>query len=175
MRTAKILIRLGGCPGRSESSLGAQPHCWFCHEAAHISMHMQLRGGSIGISIDLHWNLYIKPYFFSFLFFFCSCCCCCFVVVVASASYISLQQVRDGTYLLLPVLFFILIYSLYLSLSLSVCLSVCLSVSLSLSLSLSESSLTFKWLFFILIFATYLISGTYQNKEKPIKFREDSD
>ena len=30
------LIRLGGCPGWSESSLGAQPHCWFCHEAAQI-------------------------------------------------------------------------------------------------------------------------------------------
>ena len=26
MRTAKTLIRLGGCPGWSESSLGAQPH-----------------------------------------------------------------------------------------------------------------------------------------------------
>ena len=35
-RTAKILIRLGGCPGWSESSLGAQSHCWFCHEAAQI-------------------------------------------------------------------------------------------------------------------------------------------
>ena len=30
------LIRLGGCPGWSESSLGAQPHCWFCHVAAHL-------------------------------------------------------------------------------------------------------------------------------------------
>ena len=29
-------IRLGGCPGWSESSLGAQPHCWFCHEAAQV-------------------------------------------------------------------------------------------------------------------------------------------
>ena len=28
-RKAKTLIRLGGCPGWSESSLGAQPHCWF--------------------------------------------------------------------------------------------------------------------------------------------------
>ena len=37
MRTAKTLIRLGGCPGWSESSLGAQPHCWFCHEAAHLT------------------------------------------------------------------------------------------------------------------------------------------
>ena len=36
MRTAKTLFRLGGCPGWSESSLGAQPHCWFCHEMAHI-------------------------------------------------------------------------------------------------------------------------------------------
>ena len=31
MWTAKTLIRLGGCPGWSESSLGAQSLCWFCH------------------------------------------------------------------------------------------------------------------------------------------------
>ena len=36
MRTEKTLIRLGGCPGWFQSSLGAQPHCWFCHEAAYI-------------------------------------------------------------------------------------------------------------------------------------------
>ena len=36
MRTAKTLIRLGECPGWSESSLGAQSLCWFCHVAAHI-------------------------------------------------------------------------------------------------------------------------------------------
>ena len=35
-RTAKTLIRLGGCPGWFESSLGAQPFCWFYHEAAHL-------------------------------------------------------------------------------------------------------------------------------------------
>ena len=35
-RRAKTLIRLGGCPGWSESSLGAQWFCWFCHEVAHI-------------------------------------------------------------------------------------------------------------------------------------------
>ena len=29
-------IRLGGCPGWSESSLDAQSFCWFCHEAAQI-------------------------------------------------------------------------------------------------------------------------------------------
>ena len=34
--TAKTLIRLGGCPGWSESSLGAQSFCWFCHEAAQL-------------------------------------------------------------------------------------------------------------------------------------------
>ena len=34
-RTAKTLIRLGGCPGWSESSLGAHSFCWFCHVAAH--------------------------------------------------------------------------------------------------------------------------------------------
>ena len=33
MRTAKTLIRLGECPDWSESSLGAQPFCWFCHAA----------------------------------------------------------------------------------------------------------------------------------------------
>ena len=29
MRTAKTLLRLGGCPGWSESSLGAHSFCWF--------------------------------------------------------------------------------------------------------------------------------------------------
>ena len=35
-RTAKTLIRLGGCPGWSESSLDAESFCWFWHEAAHL-------------------------------------------------------------------------------------------------------------------------------------------
>ena len=34
MRTAKTLIRLGGCPG--EPSLGAQSFCWFCRVAAQV-------------------------------------------------------------------------------------------------------------------------------------------
>ena len=38
MQTAKTLIRLGGCPGWSESSLGAQSLYWFCHVAAHIQV-----------------------------------------------------------------------------------------------------------------------------------------
>ena len=36
MQTAKTLIRLGKCPGLSESSLGAHSFCWFCHVAAHL-------------------------------------------------------------------------------------------------------------------------------------------
>ena len=40
-RTAKTLIRLGGCPGWSESSLGAQSFRWFCHEAAHITVSLR--------------------------------------------------------------------------------------------------------------------------------------
>ena len=39
---AKTLIRLGGCPGWSESSLGAQSFCWFCLEAAHFRIFMLL-------------------------------------------------------------------------------------------------------------------------------------
>ena len=37
MRTAKTLIRLGGCPGWTESSLGAHTFCWFCHAATHLT------------------------------------------------------------------------------------------------------------------------------------------
>ena len=40
MRTAKTLIRLGRCPGWSETSLGT--HCWFCHEVAHWFIHLCL-------------------------------------------------------------------------------------------------------------------------------------
>ena len=36
MRTAKTLIRLGGCPGWSESSLGTHSFCWFCHVTAQV-------------------------------------------------------------------------------------------------------------------------------------------
>ena len=35
--TAKTLIRLGRCPGWSESMLGTQSFCWFCCAAAHSS------------------------------------------------------------------------------------------------------------------------------------------
>ena len=38
MWTAKTLIRLGGYPGWSDSSLGAQSFCRFCHVAAQMSL-----------------------------------------------------------------------------------------------------------------------------------------
>ena len=44
---AKTLIRLGGCPGWSESSLGAQSLCWFCHEAAQFAVKKYCRAVKI--------------------------------------------------------------------------------------------------------------------------------
>ena len=38
MRTVKTMIRLGGCPGWSESSLGEHSFCWFCHVLAHLCL-----------------------------------------------------------------------------------------------------------------------------------------
>ena len=32
------LIRLGGCPSWSESSLAHMPFCWVCHEAAQVTL-----------------------------------------------------------------------------------------------------------------------------------------
>ena len=42
VRPGKTQISLGirGCQDWSESLLGAQPHCWFCHEAAQIYYHV---------------------------------------------------------------------------------------------------------------------------------------
>ena len=34
----RLLIRLGGCPGWAESSLGAQSFCLFCHQADHFRL-----------------------------------------------------------------------------------------------------------------------------------------
>ena len=76
MRTAKTLIRLGGCPGWSESSLGAQSFCWFCHEAAQLlwnvfvgnyrnahdvlfSMYQELKQQKIKIPTEMSTNLMI--------------------------------------------------------------------------------------------------------------------
>ena len=36
MQNIILQYAICGCPGWSESSLGAQSLCWFCHVAAHI-------------------------------------------------------------------------------------------------------------------------------------------
>ena len=58
MQTAKSLIRLGGCQSWSESSLGAQAVCWFCHVAAQI-MRLRVKSESLRactqISIPIVW------------------------------------------------------------------------------------------------------------------------
>ena len=41
LSTQRSLIRLGGCPGGSESSPGAHSFCWFCHVVAHITKEQQ--------------------------------------------------------------------------------------------------------------------------------------
>ena len=46
MRTAKTLIRLCGCPGWFESSLGAHVTLLFCHEAAHFGTGHDFSSGS---------------------------------------------------------------------------------------------------------------------------------
>ena len=47
MWTAKTLTRLRGCPGWSESSLGAHAFCWFCHVAAHFCSLCDIRNYQI--------------------------------------------------------------------------------------------------------------------------------
>ena len=50
------LIRLGACPGWSESSLGTQSFCWFCHEVAHLLF-------------KLNWKLHYYRSMFGFMRF----------------------------------------------------------------------------------------------------------
>ena len=47
MRTAKTLIREGGCPGWSESSLGAQSLCWVCHVVVNFKIQLCLKSSSL--------------------------------------------------------------------------------------------------------------------------------
>ena len=49
------LIRLGGCPGWSESSLGAQSLCWFCHGVAHFMDKLSfLQRVYLGVVVQKH-------------------------------------------------------------------------------------------------------------------------
>ena len=47
----KTLIRLGGCLGWSESSLGAQSFFWFCHVAAKLLLHEKCE-------VKYTWSIY---------------------------------------------------------------------------------------------------------------------
>ena len=84
VRPAKTLIRLGirlrGCPGLSESSLGEQSFCWFCHEAAQLFL-VQLHLIHRKIVQPIFYNLgtlcmeylffsYVWTIFFTFQFIF---------------------------------------------------------------------------------------------------------
>ena len=59
MRTAKTLIRLGGCPGWSESLLGTHSFCWFCHVAAQINTKLK-PCSELASSLSLIWQLCCK-------------------------------------------------------------------------------------------------------------------
>ena len=61
LSTQRRLIRLGGCPDRSESSRGARSFCWFCHEAAHF---LEAKNRSANF-------IFSFLFFFFFFFFFC--------------------------------------------------------------------------------------------------------
>ena len=53
MRTAKTLIRLSGCPGWSESSLGAHSFCWFCHVVAQLCDYNWTTVSWIGVFLNI--------------------------------------------------------------------------------------------------------------------------
>ena len=88
MRTAKTLIRLGGCPGWSESSLGAQPFCWFCHVAAHIHSDPNIQDTCIHEHIN---NIPMYTGFKNMLFRKNNVFCFCFVL---KKKYFGFRTVR---------------------------------------------------------------------------------
>ena len=59
------LIRLGGCPGWSKSSLGAQPHCWFWvpylnhwqHRPPALTIHDELLYSPQDIQYTLYYQM----------------------------------------------------------------------------------------------------------------------
>ena len=53
------LIRLGGCPGWSESLLDAQSFCWFCHEAAQLSFHQEVINYESPLLLRRYLNNYL--------------------------------------------------------------------------------------------------------------------
>ena len=68
------LIRLGRCPGWSESSLGAHSLCWFYHVAAHILREFKTQHFTLTFSCSwLPWyslSLSLSLYIYMLLLFF---------------------------------------------------------------------------------------------------------
>ena len=62
--TAKTLIRVGGCPGWSESSVGAHSFCWLCHVVAQMKPLRQCRRPFEGSALYLknsRWSSLALP------------------------------------------------------------------------------------------------------------------
>ena len=52
-----------GSPGWSESSLGAQSFCWFCHEAAHLGSLQYYHNWSYKYGCEINWNKRLAPFY----------------------------------------------------------------------------------------------------------------
>ena len=90
-RIAKTLIRLGACPGWSESSLGTHSFCWFCHVAAQIHnsvLYVSTAKFELwhGLKVQKHFSFRNKTFFF-FIFVLHSHN---YVFLVPTISYFSL-------------------------------------------------------------------------------------
>ena len=66
----RLIIRLGGCPGWSEPSLGTHSCCWFCHVSAHIS---DFWNGTSNMLQDIIGCLNLISYGTLMTLFFCDC------------------------------------------------------------------------------------------------------
>ena len=51
-----------GCPDWSESSLGTQPHCWFCHEVAHFGCLFEASVNCTLCCIPLYFHFFISDF-----------------------------------------------------------------------------------------------------------------
>ena len=57
LNAQRRLIKLSGCPGWSESSLGAHSFCWFCHIVADIFIHKKTRRNRFLLGVLHLWGL----------------------------------------------------------------------------------------------------------------------
>ena len=59
---AKTLIRLGGCPGWSESLLGTHSFCWFCHVTAQMLFQGQNNHSIAVITQELNYLTWVEAF-----------------------------------------------------------------------------------------------------------------